>query len=64
MSKIIKQYADQVNGIEVYPIVSLLIFTIFFVGMLLYVRQMSKERVHELSNMPLDVQEDNKCQNA
>jgi uncharacterized membrane protein len=64
MSKIIKEYADQVNGIEVYPIVSLLIFTIFFVGMLLYVRQISKESVHELSNMPLDVQEENKTQNA
>lgn len=64
MSKIIKQYADQVNGIEVYPIVSLLIFTIFFVGMLLYVRQMRKESVHELSNMPLDLQEENKTQNA
>lgn len=64
MSKIIKQYADQVNGIEIYPIVSLLIFTIFFVGMLMYVRQMSKESINELSNMPLDLQEENKTPNA
>lgn len=64
MSKIIKQYADQVNGIEIYPIISLLIFTIFFVGMLMYVRQMSKESINELSNMPLDLQEENKTPNA
>lgn len=64
MSKIIKQYADQVNGIEIYPIVSLLIFTIFFVGMLMYVRQMSMESINELSNMPLDLQEENKTPNA
>jgi uncharacterized membrane protein len=64
MSKIIKQYADQVNGIEVYPIVSLLIFIIFFAGMLLYVRQMSRESINELSNMPLDLQEENKTPNV
>jgi cytochrome c oxidase cbb3-type subunit 4 len=64
MSKIIKQYADQVNGIEVYPIVSLLIFIIFFAGMLMYVRQMSRESINELSNMPLDLQEENKTPNV
>jgi hypothetical protein len=60
MSKIIKQYADQIAGIEWYPVASLIIFTLFFAGVLLYVRKLPNEQVSELSNMPLDLSEENK----
>jgi hypothetical protein len=60
MSKIIKQYADQIAGIEWYPVASLIIFTLFFAGVLLYVRRLPNEQVSELSNMPLDLSEENK----
>lgn len=60
MSKIIKQYADQIAGIEWYPVASLIIFTLFFAGVLLYVRKLPIEQVSELSNMPLDLSEENK----
>ncbi len=60
MSKIIKQYADQIAGIEWYPVASLIIFTLFFAGVLLYVRRLPNEQVSELSNMPLDLSEETK----
>jgi hypothetical protein len=60
MSKIIKQYAEQIAGIEWYPVASLIIFTLFFAGVLLYVRRLPNEQVSELSNMPLDLSEENK----
>lgn len=54
MSKIIKQYADQVNGIEVFPIISLVMFTLFFAGVLLHVVSMSRRTADEMSGLPLD----------
>lgn len=60
MSKIIKQYADQIAGIEWYPVASLIIFTLFFAGVLMYVKRMPNEEVSDLSNMPLDLSDDSK----
>jgi hypothetical protein len=64
MSKIIKQYADQVSGIEIYPMVSLMIFTVFFAAMLFYVRKMSQDSVDEMSKLPLEMQDNNDKNNA
>ncbi|HMO61695.1 MAG TPA: CcoQ/FixQ family Cbb3-type cytochrome c oxidase assembly chaperone [Ferruginibacter sp.] len=54
MFKFIKQYAEKINHAEIYPMVSLLIFFLFFVVLLVMVKRMSKDRVKELSNIPLD----------
>ena len=54
MFKFIKQYAETIQGAQVYPMISLLIFFIFFVVLLAYVRRMDKNRVNELSNIPFD----------
>ncbi|MFZ2282670.1 MAG: CcoQ/FixQ family Cbb3-type cytochrome c oxidase assembly chaperone [Lutibacter sp.] len=42
------------NGIEIYPIISLLLFFIVFVTMLIIVIKMPKNRIDELSQLPLD----------
>ncbi len=44
MLKFIRQYADKISGIEIYPIISLLIFVIFFAAMLFYVIKNEKEQ--------------------
>jgi cytochrome c oxidase cbb3-type subunit 4 len=54
MSKILKQYADQVNGIEIYPVFSLILFTLFFSGVLFFVSRMGKDTVEQMSQLPLD----------
>lgn len=53
MLKYIKNHMSSMDGIEIYPLISLLIFVIFFVAMLWVVIRMSKERVAELENLPL-----------
>lgn len=40
--------------IEIYPLFSLVLFTLFFAIVLLYVWKMSKRRVAEMSALPLD----------
>jgi cytochrome c oxidase cbb3-type subunit IV len=57
MFKFIKQYAEKIDNAQVYPLISLFIFFLFFVVLLLMVKEMGKERIKELSNIPLDKEE-------
>lgn len=50
----IKHNMETIAGVEIYPIVSLLIFFLFFVGLGFWVLSYKKERITELSNMPLE----------
>jgi hypothetical protein len=54
MFKFIKQYAEKIDGIEIYPILSQIIFIAFFVLVLVYVSKMKKTRIDEMKKMPLD----------
>lgn len=57
MFKFIKQYAETIKDVDVYPIISLLMFFVFFVVLLVFVKKMKKERVNLLSNLPLENEE-------
>lgn len=59
MLKYIKNYADSIKGIDVYPIISLFIFVLFFLAVIYYVRKMDKRRVEEMKNMPLELDAEN-----
>ncbi|MEP6676432.1 MAG: CcoQ/FixQ family Cbb3-type cytochrome c oxidase assembly chaperone [Ferruginibacter sp.] len=59
MFKFIKQYAETIKGADVYPMISLFIFFIFFVILLWYVKKMDKKNLHELSNIPLQDEHSN-----
>jgi cytochrome c oxidase cbb3-type subunit IV len=54
MFKFIRQYAEQINGGTIYPMISLVIFVLFFAGVLWYVKGMKKSQVDELKNIPFD----------
>lgn len=41
------------ENISIYPIISLLIFTIFFALILWYVIKMNRNHVNEMSDLPL-----------
>ncbi len=62
MFKFIKQYAETMDHVAVYPVISLLIFFIFFVVLLVYVKKMDKQSVQVLSNIPLEGAEENNNQ--
>lgn len=57
MYKFIKQYAETMKDANIYPMISLLIFFLFFVVLLVLVKKMGKERVTELSNIPFEKDE-------
>lgn len=54
MLKFIKHNLETIIGIEIYPIISLLIFFLFFVVLFVWVSCYKKETIEELSNIPLN----------
>ena len=54
MFKFIKQYAETINNAQVYPMISLFIFFIFFVVLIWFVVKMDKKNVTAFSEIPLD----------
>jgi cytochrome c oxidase cbb3-type subunit IV len=50
----IKHNMETIAGIEIFPIVSLLIFFFFFVGLGLWVYSYKKETIEEISQIPLE----------
>ena len=54
MLKYIKHHLDTIAGVEIYPIISLILFFLVFSTMLFFVFKMPKKNIDELSNLPLD----------
>ena len=54
MIKYIKHHFDTITGVEIYPMISLLLFFVVFITMLYFVFKMPKKSIEELSNLPLD----------
>jgi len=61
MLKFIKHHMTSMDGIEIYPIISLSIFFLFFTGLIVYTMRMNKGFISEMSNAPLT--EDQETQN-
>ncbi len=59
MLKFVKGNLENIDGVEVYAMVSLLIFFIFFVVLFYWVITAKKEHITEVSNIPLDTNSQN-----
>jgi len=53
MMKNIKYYLENETGIDFFGLFSLVIFFLFFSGLLIYVYRMNKAEIDELKNIPL-----------
>ena len=58
MLKFVKNHMESITGIEIYPLISLLIFFIFFVVLFYWVITAKKDYITTVSNLPLDNQND------
>lgn len=52
----IKHNMETIAGVSIYPILSLLIFFLFFVSLGIWVFTYKKEKIEELSQLPLNDQ--------
>lgn len=54
MLRFIKGNLTTIDGIEIYPIVSLVVFVVFFVGLFWWVFTADKKYIKEMGNQPLN----------
>jgi len=59
MLKFVKGNLENIDNVQIYPMISLLIFFIFFVVLLYWVITAKKEHINEVSNIPLDLDTNN-----
>lgn len=63
MLKYIKGHMDSIQDIEIYPIISLTIFFSFFTILFIWVVTSKKKYIEEVSNIPLELDEETNNQN-
>ncbi len=49
-----KQFLQNIQGVEGYLIFSMLVFIVFFVGLLAWVFMADKDYINKVKNLPLD----------
>lgn len=59
MLKFIKEHMATIDGIEIFPIISMLIFFLFFVGLFWWVFGYKKDRIKEMNNIPFEDEDEN-----
>ena len=59
MLKFVKGNLENIDNVQIYPMISLLIFFIFFVVLFYWVITAKKEHISEVSNIPLDLDTNN-----
>lgn len=47
-------YLSDIEGISIYPIISLIIFFTFFIGLFVWVTKLKKDSVDACKNIPLE----------
>ncbi|HTL82184.1 MAG TPA: CcoQ/FixQ family Cbb3-type cytochrome c oxidase assembly chaperone [Bacteroidia bacterium] len=47
-------YLTSISGVDIYPLISLLVFFLFFVVLTIYILRTDKERMKELAAIPVD----------
>ena len=58
MLKFIKGHMETIAGIEIYPILSLLIFFLFFVLLFWWVFTAKKDYINNMEQIPLETEND------
>ncbi len=49
-----KHYFEQIDGVSIYPVFSLLVFFFFFLGLGWYVIKLDKKKQSYIERLPLD----------
>ncbi|MCM4157860.1 CcoQ/FixQ family Cbb3-type cytochrome c oxidase assembly chaperone [Gramella sp. AN32] len=57
MLKFVKGPLESIEGVSIYPIISLLIFFIFFTALFWWVFTAKKDYINKVSNLPLEIEE-------
>lgn len=56
--RLVINYLESIDGVEIYPIIGLIIFFIFFTVMLMHTVKLDKTSVNAHKNIPLEDEDD------
>lgn len=60
----IKELLQSVEGVSVYPIISLIVFVLFFVIILVWMLKVDKNYIKKMENLPFEKEEENNFNNT
>lgn len=46
-------YLEQITGVSIYPIISLVLFVVFFTGVMIWIYSIDKKEIEHMENLPL-----------
>jgi len=55
----LSEHISRIDGIAIYPIISLIVFSILFIGTIVWVLRLDKKYLTRMENLPLDSNFDN-----
>ena len=53
MLKFIKHHLDTIAGIDIYPVLSFIVFFLFFLGVLLWVFTVRRSHIEHIAALPI-----------
>ena len=53
-----KEVLQSIEGIDIYTIVSMIIFILFFIGMTIWLFKVDKKYIKQMSELPLEEEHD------
>lgn len=59
-----KELLQSIDGVSVYPIISLIVFVLFFVVILVWMLKVDKKYIKKMENLPFEQEEKNNFNNT
>ena len=47
-------YLEQIMGVSIFPVMSLVLFVVFFTGVVIWINRIPKRELEHLENLPLN----------
>jgi hypothetical protein len=60
----IRDVLQSLEGIELYPIISLIIFVSFFVSLIIWMIKVDKKYIKKMKNLPLEKEDESENNNT
>jgi cytochrome c oxidase cbb3-type subunit IV len=61
---LIKELLQSVEGVSIYPVISLIVFVLFFVIILVWMLKVDKNYIKKMENLPFENEEENNFNNT
>lgn len=59
-----KELLQSIDGVSIYPLISLVVFVIFFIVMLIWMIKVDKNYIKKMENLPFENEEENNFNNT